>query len=53
MTPLEQMRTLAESARARQRAFGADAQRNTEKAAQAAREAEEFEKAAAILEQHK
>jgi hypothetical protein len=53
MTPLEQMKTLAESARSRQRSFGIDAKLATQKAEQAAREAEDFEKAAAILEQHK
>jgi hypothetical protein len=51
MTPLQQLRTLAESARARQRAFGDDAKRATEKAAVAEREAIEFEDAVAILEE--
>lgn len=51
MKPIEQMKALAESARARQRAFGADAQAMIAKAAAAGKEADEFEEAAKILAQ--
>jgi hypothetical protein len=50
MTPIDQMKALAESARARQRAFGADAQALIAKAAAAGKEADAFEEAAKVLE---
>jgi len=50
MKAIEHLKTLAESARGRQRGFGEDATRFASKAAEAAKEAEDFEAAVAKLE---